>query len=130
MSEDRPSSRDLDSDQVPCARCHELKDIMDLDRLLWCDRCRRLARNRARWWGWLIGLLFAAGIAAYIWLGIHGSRALIGGWIATVVAALWLGSKVGREIAYGAIRYRNTKGVETLPPSPKPGASGGATGPS
>lgn len=118
MSVDRRTSRDLNTDQVACARCHELKDIADLDRLLWCDRCRRLARNQATRWGWLIGLVFAGGIALYIWLGIHGSRALIGGWVATVVAALWLGSKVGREIAYGVIRYRDTKAVEA-PPSPK-----------
>jgi hypothetical protein len=112
MSVDRRTSRDLDADQVACARCHELKDIADLDRLLWCDRCRGLARNQATRWGWLIGLVLAGGIALYIWLGIHGSRALIGGWVATVVAALWLASKVGREIAYGVIRYRDTKALE------------------
>jgi hypothetical protein len=120
MSVDRRTSRNLDADQVACARCRELKDIADLDRLLWCDRCRRLARARASRWGWLIGVVIAGGIAVYIWLGIHGSRVLLGGWIATVVAALWLGAKVGREVAYGVIRYRDTGSAEQPPAAPEP----------
>lgn len=117
MSEDPATRHDRYPDEIACLRCLEVKDVEDLDRLLWCERCRRRARDRAGWWGWLIGLIFAACIAAYIWLVIHGSRALIGGWVAAVVAALWLGSKVGREIVYGAMRFRNTRAVEAVPPS-------------
>lgn len=119
MSEDRPTRQDPLPDQVTCARCLEVKELEDLDRLLWCDRCRRRARQQAKSWGWLIGLGVAVCVAGYIWLVLHGSRSLIGGWIAAVVAALWLSAKVGREIVYGVMRYRNTPGVEAVPPVPK-----------
>ena len=79
---------------------------MDLDRLLWCERCRLNSRNAAGWWGWGIGLVFGAVVAGYIFLIIRPSDFVIGGWIATVVAATWIGSKVGREIAYGVLRAR------------------------
>ena len=60
----------------------------------------------------------AVGLALWIWLYIQPSDLVIGGWIATVVAALWIGSKVGREIAYGVIRFANHKAAEAVPPNP------------
>jgi hypothetical protein len=33
-----------------------------------------------------------------------------------VIAAVWIGSKVAREIAYGVMRFRNTRAVEARPP--------------
>ena len=48
-----------------------------------------------------------------------GPLVIIGGWIATVVAALWIGSRVGKEIAYGVLRFTNRKAVEAVPPKPE-----------
>ena len=104
MSERRPQWGNRVPDEVTCARCGEARDPMEVDRLLWCERCRMRARNEAGWWGWLIGTVFAASVAGYIWLVVRPTDLVIGGWIATVVAALWIASKIGREAAYGVMR--------------------------
>ena len=100
----RPRWGDRTPDEVVCARCGEVRDAMEVDRLLWCQRCRLRARNEAGWWGWAIGLGFGAAVAGYVWLVIRPTDLVIGGWIATVVAAVWIGAKIGREAAYGVMR--------------------------
>lgn len=115
-SKGRPTWRDRYPDEVTCIRCLEVKDQMVLDRLLWCRECRARARNRAAWWGWLGGLLFGVGVALYIWAAIRPSDLVIGGWIGTVIAAVWIGSKVAREIVYGAMRFKNAHAVDAVPP--------------
>ncbi|NNM03688.1 MAG: hypothetical protein HKO65_01195 [Gemmatimonadetes bacterium] len=87
-----------------------------MDRLLWCEDCQGAARKSATAWGWGGGAVLAAGLALWIWLYIQPSDLVIGGWIATVVAALVIGSRAGREIAYGVMRFTNTKAVEAVPP--------------
>jgi hypothetical protein len=87
-----------------------------MDRLLWCEECNSAARARAGVWGWVVGFLAAVALALWIWLYIQPSDLVIGGWIATVVAALWIGSRVAREVAYGVIRFTNRKAVEAVPP--------------
>jgi hypothetical protein len=52
------------------------------------------------------GLGLAGLLALYIWLIVKPSDLVLGGWIATVVAAFWLGSKMAREVAFGVIRAR------------------------
>ncbi len=113
---ERPTWRDRYPDEVTCIRCLEVKDQMLLDRLLWCAECRARARNRAGWWGWLAGLGFGAVVALYIWTFIQPTDLVIGGWVGTVIAAVWIGSKVAREIAYGVMRFRNSHAVDAVPP--------------
>jgi hypothetical protein len=117
----RPTWRDRYPDEVTCVRCLEVYEQEYLDRLLWCDDCRASARRRAGRWGWLGGLAFGAIVALYVWIAIRPSDLVIGGWIGTVVAAIWIGSKIGSEIAYGAMRFKNARAVEAVPP----GAAGG-----
>lgn len=125
MSPGRVSWRDRYPDEVTCVRCLEVHDQMSLDRLLWCEDCRRKARARATWWGWLGGLVFAGAIAAYVFLVIQPTL-IVGAWIATVVAAVWLGQKVARELAYGVMRFKNTRAVEAVPPDTAGNDSAGA----
>lgn len=87
-----------------------------MDRLLWCEECQAAARRRSGRWGWGVGVIMAVVLAVWIWLYIQPSDLVIGGWIGTVVAALWIGSRVGREIAYGVMRFNNRKAVEAVPP--------------
>ena len=61
-------------------------------------------------------MLFGAGVAVYVWTVIRPTDLVIGGWIATVVAAVWIGSKVARELVYGIMRFRNVHAVEASPP--------------
>ncbi len=110
------SWRDRYPAEVTCVRCLEVWDQIELDRLLWCERCRAKARSRATMWGWVGGLGIGAGVAAYVWLGVQPSDLIVGAWIATVVAAVWIGSKVARELIYGAMRFRNARAVEAVPP--------------
>ncbi len=103
-------------ERATCVRCLQEKDLEGMDRLLWCEECQKAARKSATAWGWKGGAVLAAGLAAWIWLFIQPSDLVIGGWIATVVAALLIGSRVGREIAYGVMRFTNRKAVEAVPP--------------
>ena len=73
--------------------------------MFWCGDCRRRARERAGWWGWVGGLGVGAVLALYIWLAIEPSAGFLGAWFGIVAMGVWLGSKVCREIAFGIIRY-------------------------
>ncbi|HKJ02760.1 MAG TPA: hypothetical protein VJ997_09905 [Longimicrobiales bacterium] len=116
MSPERATWRDVyPEDTATCVRCIQVKDLMELDRLLWCETCRHRARERAAWWGWLAGLIFAGFVAAYVFLVVRPSDLVMGGWIATLVAAVWIGGRIGREIAYGVMRFRNSKAVDARP---------------
>jgi hypothetical protein len=103
-------------ERATCVRCLQEKDLDGMDRLLWCEECRDAARQRAALWGWGSGAVFAAVIAVWIWVYQQPSDLVIGGWIAVVVAALWIGARIAREIAYGAIRFTNRKAAEAVPP--------------
>lgn len=129
MTRERVSWRDRYPDEVTCVRCLEVYDQMHLDRMLWCDACRRRARERAAWYGWIGGLVFGAGCAAYVWFGIRPTDLVTGGWVATLLAAVWIGQKVAREIVYGAMRFRNARAVEAVPPADG-GAPSAEAGPS
>ncbi len=111
-------------EKVTCVRCLQEKDTLEMDRLLWCEGCREGARRRAGRQGWLAGAVVAALLALWIWLVIQPSRLVVGGWIATVVAAFWVGGRIGREVAYGVMRYRNTKAADAVPPSPPAAPNG------
>jgi len=117
VSPDPVSWRDRYPDEVTCVRCLEVYDQVLLDRLLWCADCRFRARNRAAWWGWLAGCAFGLGVAAYIWYVIRPTDLVVGGWVATIVAAMWIGQKVAREIVYGAMRFLNARAIDAVPPS-------------
>lgn len=108
--------RDRYPEEVTCIRCLEVRDQLDVDRLLWCQECRQKARHRAKRWGWASGLLAATALAFWILIEVEPTR-LIGGWIATVVASFWLGSRIGTEVAYGIDRYQNRRAVEAHPPN-------------
>jgi hypothetical protein len=104
-------------DRATCVRCLQEKDLEEMDRLLWCEKCRESARRRSGVWGWGIGFLLAICLALWIWVYIQPSELVIGGWVATVVAALWVGARVSREIAYGVMRFNNRKAADAVPPS-------------
>ena len=110
------SWRDRFPDQVTCVRCLQVRDVVDLDRLLWCEDCRAAAKSRAASWGWLGGFVIAAAVAAYIWVAIQPSDLIIRLWLVIPLAALWLGGKIVREIAYGVMRYQNHRAVDAVPP--------------
>lgn len=106
-------------DEMVCVRCLEKNDRPDLDRLFWCEGCRAAARVRAGQWGWVVGIVLAALLSGWIWLVVQPSL-LIGAWVGTVVASLWVGAKAAREVIYGAMRFQNAPAVEPPPTSNHP----------
>lgn len=106
--------------EVTCIRCLREREVEELDRLLWCDECKARARRRASRIGWLVGAVAGAVLALWIWLWIRPSDLIVGGWIAVVVAALYLCARAGREIAYGVMRFQNRKATEAVPPGRDP----------
>ena len=116
MSE-RPTWRDrYPEGEVTCMRCLQVKDVMELDRLLWCLACRVRARERAAWYGWIGGIAFALVLAVWVWFSVRPSDMIVGAWVATFAAAVWIGAKVSRELVYGAMRYQNSPAAEARPP--------------
>jgi hypothetical protein len=98
--------KDLDSLEGTCLLCLETKPRQDLDRLLWCDTCIAEAQARAVSQSWYVGFVVAVALALWIWLYIQPSDMLIGGWIGTVVGALYVSSRVAREVLYAVARMR------------------------
>ena len=119
---DRPkvSWRDRYPEEVTCVRCLEVYDQAKLDRMLWCEGCRFRARERAALYGWLGGLAFGAGCAGYVWVAIRPTDLIVSAWTATLVTAVWIGQKVARESIYGAMRWKNARAVEAVPPALDP----------
>lgn len=117
MTERRVSWRDRFGDEVTCVRCLEVKDSAHMDRLLWCRECRRAARLRATRRGWAVGVAGAAALAAWIGLVVQPSDLVLGGWLATLVAAAWIGARVAREVFFGVERFRNRRAAEAVPPA-------------
>jgi hypothetical protein len=67
----------------------------------------------------LLALVLALVLAVYIWLVIRPDPELIlTGWVATLVVAFYLGSRVARELFYGYDRVRNRRAMEATPPPP------------
>jgi hypothetical protein len=124
VREERGDWRERFPDDVTCVRCLEVKEVRELDRLLWCEDCQARARRRASIRGWLAGALLALVLALYIWLVIQPDLSLIPtAWAATLAVAFYLGGRVARELIYGFDRVNNRRAVEAEPPTLPP--SGG-----
>ncbi len=91
---------------LSCGRCGAEKRARDLDRHLWCEACVARAKGEASRFGWAAGVALAVAFAAWIRFVERPSTMLIGGWIGAVLATLWLGARVGRELSYGVLRFR------------------------
>ena len=103
--------------ELTCVRCLEPRPGGEVDRLLWCDECKEAARQRAAAWGWGVGAVVAASLAAVVW-GIIEPEVIVGGWVAAVLAAFYLVARASREIIYGVMRIRNRPAVEAEPADP------------
>ncbi len=108
--------KDLHALEATCRRCRQTKPRQDLDRLLWCEACVAKAHARAVSQSWYVGLVVAVVLALWIWLYIQPSNLVIGGWIGTVVGALYVSSRVAREVIYAVARIRGGPDVEAVPP--------------
>ena len=108
--------KDLHALQATCGRCSQTKPQQELDRLLWCEACVARAQARAVSQSWYTGFVVAVVLALWIWLYVQPSDMLIGGWIGTVVGALYVTSRVAREVIYTVERMRSSTAVGAVPP--------------
>jgi hypothetical protein len=111
-----------DEDILRCRRCRQASTVDDLDRMLWCEECRRAERRRAGWLGRAFG--FAAAVALSFWIAIvigpsDEFRVL---WALVVIVAFYLLSRLGQELVYGVLRVRNEPGARA-PQADRPGGS-------
>jgi hypothetical protein len=116
MPRDRVTWEDRFPEEVTCVRCLVVTERALLDRLLWCEECRALARARAMDIGWWVGGAVAAGLVAYIWFVIGPSRTLMGAWVGLTLAAFYMASRISRDLLYGFERLRNSRAAEAVPP--------------
>jgi len=101
-------------------RCLAMHPRADLDRMLWCDRCRLAVHARATRRSWVVGFVVASALSLWIWLSIEPSNLVIGGWIGTVLAAFYVAARVAREVLYTLARLGKHDVVEAVPPGPDP----------
>ncbi len=94
------------SDGLACGQCKRSLPAAELDRMLWCGPCTAAAKATASRTGWLAGACLAGTLALWIVLVAQPSRIVLGGWIGAVLATWWLGGRIGRELCFGALRYR------------------------
>jgi hypothetical protein len=117
MTQRKVSWRDRFGDEITCLRCLEVKDSVEMDRLLWCRACRDAARSRATRRGWGVGIAAAAALSLWIWVAVDPTDLIPGGWLATIVAAAWIVARVAQEIFFGAERVYNRRAIEAVPPA-------------
>ena len=111
----------LSPDTLECVRCLEIREAGDLDRLRWCERCNAVARKSAQWWGHGLGLAAAAILAAWIVWAVQPGQRYILFWLAAMLVMYRLTDRLGKELAYGVMRFRNRRGARATS-EPGPGA--------
>ena len=95
-----------------------MKPIHELDRLFWCEACRRRGLARSARIGWTVGVGLTTLLVLWIWLVVRPDRDFIlAGWIACVVAVFYLAGRIARELGYGVMRLRNRRAAEAMPPT-------------
>jgi predicted nucleic acid-binding Zn ribbon protein len=100
-----PSAAIPEEDRFDCTVCGDAYPRSDLDRMLWCDRCKVRASQRARSLSWWVGALVAAVLAVWIFLLVQPT-VIVGGWIGVVLGGFWVGARVSREVLYATFRSR------------------------
>ena len=110
---------DRSGETATCMRCLKAKDADELDRLRWCEACCTLTRARAGRWGWLAGGAVSGLLALWIWVWVQPAL-LLGVWLAILVSAFWLSSRIAREMVYGGVRFQNRGAAEAVPPLASP----------
>ncbi len=101
------------SDEAACRGCHALYPSSDLDRYLWCPRCREAVSRRGAVWSRTVGVLASLGVALYVAVALSPQRSLL-----LYVPVLIITYVIAARIARGVVRvYYRARG----------GAAGGPT---
>jgi hypothetical protein len=106
-------SRD-DAETIPCRRCAELYPRNALDRYLWCPPCRDRLERWASIGQHVIAILVTTPFV--VWILAEGTRGVLPGyaWTLPLLAAYYLGMRIGRVLIRGYLRAR--RGPEEMTP--------------
>ena len=95
---------------VICGACGDLFPRDQLDEDDWCGECGPRMRQRMRWWRHVIAALITLPFAIWvvIWLARSPQFDFLPAyaWGLPLVAAYYLGFRIGREIVKGYGRWR------------------------
>lgn len=91
---------------VTCRNCGELFPMEELDRWLWCHPCALGLERRARRGQHLIAALIT--LPFIVWILVEGTGSVLPtyAWALPLLAAYYLGSRIGRVLIRGYVRGR------------------------
>lgn len=114
MAMTRADNHEKHLDYLECRRCLSPGDAQDLDRMLWCSKCRAASRRSAGRWGRVVGLATGLGLALWAALYVGPSDRFLIFWLAAIVISYRLVARLGQELFYGVMRIRNRPGVAAV----------------
>ncbi|MGH7539566.1 MAG: hypothetical protein ACRELC_01055 [Gemmatimonadota bacterium] len=91
---------------VPCAACGELHPREALDDQGWCAACGPSMKRRMRIGSHVIAALVVLPFAIWVWRLDRGGFLPLYAWLIPLIAAYYLGLRVGRTVLDGWVRWR------------------------
>lgn len=98
--------------ELQCRNCGRPRPAEALDRLRWCESCRRVVVRRATLVGRLAGIAAALALIAWIALVIGPSSRFLMGWLVLVAAVYFFVYKLTQRVAFELIRARGVSPEE------------------
>lgn len=92
--------------ETNCRSCQEIYPADDLDRYLWCARCRKAVMARGVRWGRLVGIVASLGVTLYLVLRVHPSGRYLAFYALLVGMTYMLTSRIGVVVSHGYYRAR------------------------
>ncbi len=99
-----------------CRNCGRERPADRLDRLRWCDRCRREVVRRSSVVARMVAIAGALLTMAWIFFFIGPSPRFLMGWLVLIAALYFFLSKLTQRVAFEVIRGRG------VPPAEEPDA--------
>ena len=93
------------SDEAACGSCQALYPSSDLDRYLWCPRCRQAVQRRGAVWSRTFGVLASLGVALYVAVAVSPQRSLLL-YVLVLIMTYVLTARIAREVVRGYYRAR------------------------
>jgi uncharacterized protein YbaR (Trm112 family) len=92
--------------ELACKHCAEFYPRSALDRHLWCPPCRTQLERQAKRGQHLIAALIT--LPFLIWIVVEGTEGVLPSyaWILPLLAAYYLGSRIGRVLIRGFMRAK------------------------
>jgi hypothetical protein len=100
------AERDREADLSPCLACGTSVATTLLDATGWCPECRRRLERKARAGQRVIAGLITTAFLAWILVEGTGDILPLYAWALPLLAAWYLGSRIGRVLSWNYLRSR------------------------